>query len=61
VLAKMVDIVRILRRSIAQGIAGTEYGDRVLGHQSGKFNHLMKRGGCSMAVCSTALFSTSRR
>ncbi len=40
----MVDIVRILRRSIAQGIAGTEYGDRVLGHQSGKFNHLMKAG-----------------
>jgi L-serine dehydratase len=44
VLARMVDIVRILRRSIAQGIAGTRYDDRVLGHQSGKFNDLMKAG-----------------
>jgi len=44
VLAKMVDIVRILRRSIGQGIAGTHYEDRVLGHQSGKFDDLMKRG-----------------
>ena len=44
VIAKMVDIVRILRRSIAQGIAGTSYDDRVLGHQSGKFNELMKAG-----------------
>ncbi len=44
VLAKMVEIVRILRRSIAQGIAGTQYDDRVLGHQSGKFNDLLKAG-----------------
>lgn len=44
VLAKMADIVRILRRSIAQGIAGTRYDDRVLGHQSGKFNELLKAG-----------------
>lgn len=44
VLARMVDIVRTLRRSIAQGIAGTTYDDRVLGHQSSKFNHLMKAG-----------------
>ena len=35
VLAKMVDIVRILRRSIQEGVAGTHYDDRVLGHQSG--------------------------
>jgi L-serine dehydratase len=42
VIAKMVDIVRILRRSIAQGIAGTSYDDRVLGHQCGRFNDLMK-------------------
>ena len=45
VLAMMVDIVRILRRSIAQGIAGTEYDDRILGHQSGKFAAAMKSGG----------------
>jgi L-serine dehydratase len=44
VVARMVDIVRILRRSIAQGIEGTRYDDRVLGHQSGKFNDLMKAG-----------------
>jgi L-serine dehydratase len=44
VVAKMIDIVRILRRSIAQGIAGTEYEDRVLGHQSGKFQELMQAG-----------------
>lgn len=44
VLAKMLEIVRILRRSIAQGIAGTHYDDRVLGHQSGKFKELMQAG-----------------
>ena len=44
VIAKMVEIVRILRRSIAQGIAGTQYDDRVLGHQCGKFNELMQAG-----------------
>jgi len=44
VIAKMVDIVRILRRSIQQGIAGTQYEDRVLGHQSGKFNELLQAG-----------------
>ena len=44
VLEKMVAIVRILRRSIAQGIAGTSYEDRVLGHQSGGFARLMEDG-----------------
>ena len=44
VLARMVEIVRILRRSIAQGIAGTQYADRVLGHQCGKFNDLLQAG-----------------
>jgi len=44
VIARMVDIVRILRRSIAQGIAGTSYDDRVLGHQCGQFHALMKAG-----------------
>ncbi len=43
-LEKMLDIVRILRRSIGQGIAGTHYDDRVLGHQSGKFDELMRAG-----------------
>jgi L-serine dehydratase len=40
----MVDIVRILRKSVAEGIAGTEYEDRVLGHQSGRFNEMMRAG-----------------
>ena len=44
VIAKMVDIVRIIRRSIAEGIAGTEYDDRVLGHQCGRFDELMREG-----------------
>jgi L-serine dehydratase len=44
VIGKMVEIVRILRNSIAEGIAGTEYEDRVLGHQCGRFDELMKQG-----------------
>ena len=44
VVEKMVAIVRILRKSIASGIAGTQYDDRVLGHQSGRFNDLMQAG-----------------
>ena len=44
VIAKMVEIVRIVRRSIAEGIAGTEYDDRVLGHQCGRFDELMRAG-----------------
>ncbi|MEP6755809.1 MAG: L-serine ammonia-lyase, iron-sulfur-dependent, subunit alpha [Chthonomonadales bacterium] len=44
VLEKMVDIVRILRKSIASGLAGTHYEDRVLGWQSGGFQELMQAG-----------------
>ena len=44
VRAKMVAIVRILRKSIAGGLAGTRYEDRVLGHQSGRFQELMQAG-----------------
>ena len=44
VMAKMLDIVRILRRSIAEGISGTQYPDRLLGHQSGQFKSLMDAG-----------------
>jgi L-serine dehydratase len=44
VMAKMLDIVRVLRRSIEQGVAGTHYEDRLLGHQSGQFDRLMKTG-----------------
>jgi len=44
VVARMVEIVRILRRSIEHGVAGTRYDDRVLGPQSGKFGQLMRAG-----------------
>ncbi len=44
VIQKMVDIVRILRKSIASGLAGTEYDDRVLGYQSGNFEQMMNSG-----------------
>lgn len=44
VLEKMIAIVRILRRSIQSGVAGTQYSDRVLGYQSGRFQELMSRG-----------------
>jgi L-serine dehydratase len=44
VVAKMIAIVRILRRSVAQGIAGTQYDDRILGHQSGEFQKQLLAG-----------------
>lgn len=44
VIAKMVAIVRIVRTSIAEGIAGTHYEDRVLGHQCGRFDEMMRSG-----------------
>lgn len=44
VVARMVEIVRILRRSIAQGLAGTQHDDRILGHQCGRFHELLKAG-----------------
>ena len=44
VIAKMVEIVQILRKSIAEGIAGTHYDDRVLGYQCGRFDEMMRSG-----------------
>ncbi len=41
VVARMLEIVRILRRSVALGLAGTHFDDRLLGHQSGAFGQLM--------------------
>ncbi len=37
VLDSMIDIVRILSTSIAKGIAGTDYADRILGFQCGQY------------------------
>lgn len=61
VLAKMIEIVRILRRSIAQGIAGTSYDDRLLGHQSGKFQQCMAKGALlgGDAINRTTLYVTA--
>ncbi|MEZ5384277.1 MAG: L-serine ammonia-lyase, iron-sulfur-dependent, subunit alpha [Prosthecobacter sp.] len=44
VIDKMIKIVRILRKSIASGIAGTSYEDRVLHHQSGRFAEMINAG-----------------
>lgn len=44
VVARMIGIVRILRKSVASGIAGTSYEDRVLHHQSGRFAQQMNAG-----------------
>jgi L-serine dehydratase len=44
VVDRMIAIVRILRKSIASGIAGTSYEDRVLHHQSGRFAEMMNAG-----------------
>ena len=44
VLNRMTEIVRVLRKSIDQGIQGTEYTDRILGCQSGNYKALMDKG-----------------
>ena len=50
VFQKMKETVRIMQKSILEGIEGTEYADRILGHQSGFFksqieNHQLLDGG----------------
>jgi L-serine dehydratase len=57
----MLDIVRILRRSIAEGVAGTTYDDRLLGHQSGMFASAMQRGSLLNAgvLNRTVLYTTA--
>jgi L-serine dehydratase len=44
VMARMLSLVRLWRRSIHQGIAGTRFEDRLLGHQSGRFQQQMAAG-----------------
>jgi L-serine dehydratase len=44
VVARMTEIVRILRRSIAQGVQGTHAENRILGPQSGGFQAAMHGG-----------------
>ena len=45
VLGRMRHIVQILLGSIAEGIAGTEYADRILGPQSGNCKRTIESGG----------------
>jgi len=44
VVARMTEIVEILERSIQQGVRGTVYADRILGHQSSQFQTQMNSG-----------------
>ncbi len=44
VIAKTIEIIRILKQSIAEGIAGTSYDDRVLPAQTPGFAAAMKAG-----------------
>ena len=44
VLAEMTRILRLLRDSIRRGVEGTTYDDRVLGHQSGRFQERWREG-----------------
>ena len=51
VLQRMVEIVRILRNSIKQGLEGTDYEDRILGCQSGRFTQAMQNKALLDAGC----------
>ncbi|MBW8015490.1 MAG: serine dehydratase [Planctomycetes bacterium] len=44
VLARMVEIVKTVRVSVKQGIAGTNYQDRILGFQCGRFKERLESG-----------------
>ncbi len=45
VVGRMEEIVRILRSSVASGLQGTLYTDRILGYQCGTFQERMEAGG----------------
>jgi L-serine dehydratase len=62
VFQQMAEIVRLMQKSILDGIAGTKYADRILGHQSGLFqtrmaNRQLLDGGMlnQMILCVTAM------
>ena len=44
VLAKMGHLVEVFENSISTGLGGTEYADRILPYQSGKFGEMLKGG-----------------
>ncbi|MGB5288909.1 MAG: L-serine ammonia-lyase, iron-sulfur-dependent, subunit alpha, partial [Ignavibacteriaceae bacterium] len=43
VFEKMKNLVQVIKKSINEGLAGTEYKDRILGFQSGKFFNMNKQ------------------
>jgi L-serine dehydratase len=45
ILQRMVQIVRIVRASVQQGLRGTTYRDRILGPQCGQFQARLQAGG----------------
>lgn len=49
VIDRMVEIVRTLRSSVEQGLGGTTYDDRILGHQCGRFKEHMDAGSLAEA------------
>jgi L-serine dehydratase len=62
VVEQMAEIVRLMQKSIRDGIAGTKYADRILGYQSGRFktrldNRQLLDGGMlnQMILCVTAM------
>jgi L-serine dehydratase len=62
VFQRMAEIIRLMQKSILDGIAGTKYADRILGHQSGLFktrmaNRQLLDGGMlnQMILCVTAM------
>jgi L-serine dehydratase len=62
VFQRMSEIVRLMQKSILDGIAGTKYADRILGYQSGLFKTRMENrqlldGGMlnQMILCVTAM------
>jgi L-serine dehydratase len=44
VLSRMEEIVRIMERSVAEGLAGTEYPDRILPPQTGQYRTHLEKG-----------------
>jgi L-serine dehydratase len=42
IFEKIINIARIMKNSIEQGIAGTQFSNRILGHQSGSFKTNME-------------------
>ena len=44
VMLKMTAIIDIMQAAIDEGLAGTEYADRILGYQSGNFQIQMEKG-----------------